>query len=137
MRVRVRCLTEVRACQYEAGLLRDVIYTRGDLLSHLMADCLANMAAQDEQLLNVGARTSEEALAYFVLKHFRRQIGSEQRDGEVVFPMRLSDIADTIGVTEVHAGRLMRRLEAEGLVERRSSNLLFVNRAGLESFTAA
>jgi len=134
MRIRVRCLTDVRACQYDAALLRAAIYARGDLLSHLMADCLAIMAAQDEQILSVGARTSEEALAHFVLMHFRRQLGSKPTEGEVLFPMRLSDIADTVGVTEVHAGRLMRRLEAEGLVERRSSNLLFVNRRALEAF---
>lgn|GEM_PF-6094008 len=134
MRVRVRCLTDVRACQYDAGLLRDALYTRADLLSHLMTDCLSAMAAQDEQIVNVGARTSEEALACFLLMHYRRQIGADQPAGELIFPIRLSDIADTIGVTEVHAGRLMRRLEREGLVERRSSNILFVDRKALETF---
>jgi CRP-like cAMP-binding protein len=66
--------------------------------------------------------------------HVRRQLGSKPAEGEVLFPLRLSDIADTVGVTEVHAGRLMRHLEAQGLVERRSSNLLFVNRRALEAF---
>ena len=131
MRVGVRCLTKVKACRFEAGLLRDALYARRDLLALLTEFAAERLEEKDERMTDMGARTSEEALANFVLGHFRHLMGGVEA-GEIAFPIRLSDIADTIGVTEVHAGRLMRKLETDKLVERRPSSRLYVRAEKLE-----
>ena len=131
MRVGVRCLTRVKACRFEASLLRDALYARRDLLTLLTQMAAERLEEKDERMTDMGARTSEEALANFVLGHFRHLMGGADA-GEIAFPVRLSDIADTIGITEVHAGRLMRKLESDRLVERRPSSRLFVQAEKLE-----
>ena len=130
----IRCLTDVRACRFDAGVLRDAVYTKSDLLSRLTRHCMDEVAEQGERLVDIGARTSEEALANFLLAHFWRVRGQGVLEGEVPFPMRLNDIADTVGVTEVHAGRLFRRLQELGAIERRASSQLYVRAEVLASF---
>lgn len=130
MRVSVRCLTRVKACRFEAGIIRDALYARRDLLARVAEHAIGQLAEREQLLTDIGACTSEEALARFLLNHFNSVQGGVD-DAEVAFPVRLSDIADTIGVTEVHAGRLMRKLEADRLIERRPSSRLFVRAQAL------
>lgn len=52
---------------------------------------------------------------------------------EIQFPLRLAEIADTVGITEVHAGRVIRSLEKKGAIARKEPASLFVDEAHLQA----
>ena len=52
---------------------------------------------------------------------------------EFVFPLRLSDIAETLGITAVHAGRVIRGLEKKKAIWRKDRQHLGVDERVLRS----
>ena len=71
----------------------------------------------DEHLLSVGRRTALERMAYLLLHLFRRAEDIGLTDGErVEFPFFQQHLADTLGMSLVHANNTLRRLTAQKLV---------------------
>jgi CRP-like cAMP-binding protein len=127
LRVTMRCLTPVRLCRFDAEPFRSALEDQEKFVSCLLRRLIEENTKLDQRLVELGALTSEEAEARFILDYYQRMRGTDAGDGEVHFPFRLIDIADTVGVTEVHAGRLMRKLEEVGAIDRRLSSQLYVS----------
>ena len=65
----------------------------------------------DEQLLNVGRRSAIERMAYVLLHLFERaEAVGMAKGGKVQFPFTQQHIADTLGMSLVHANKTLRRL---------------------------
>ena len=71
----------------------------------------------DENLLSVGRRSALERMAYLLLHLFRRaeSIGLTEGD-RVEFPFYQQHLADTLGMSLVHANNTLRRLTSQKLV---------------------
>ncbi len=124
VRSAVRALTVVTVCRFARESLLAVI----DRHPHLRRGVLAHLRSQqeraDRRCLRLGALNAEEAVASLILE-FARRSGAEDEDGDIVpFPLTLSLIADAIGITEIHAGRIVRGLERAGAIERLKGNRL-------------
>lgn len=128
----VRCLTEVRACQFDAEKMREVLQSAPQLNKGLFEYLGEQKRQCDFRLIELGALTAEEAIAALILSITRRARQSGEEAGEIRFPLRLAEIADTVGITEVHAGRIVRNLEKKGAIARRDSASMFVNEAYLQ-----
>jgi len=65
----------------------------------------------DEHLLSVGRRSALERTAYILLHLYRRaeDVGLA-KDRKVMFPFTQQHIADTLGMSLVHANKTLRRL---------------------------
>ena len=71
----------------------------------------------DEQLLSVGRRSALERMAYLLLHLFRRaeDLGLTRGD-RIEFPFFQQHLADTLGMSLVHANNTLRRLTSEKIV---------------------
>lgn len=124
VRSAVRALTMVSVCRFaRASFLAAV-----DRYPRLRRGVLAYLRSQEERTdrrcLRLGALNAEEAVASLVLE-FAGEAGRDDEDGDVVpFPLTLALIADAIGITEIHAGRIVRGLERAGAIERLTGNRL-------------
>jgi CRP/FNR family transcriptional regulator len=71
----------------------------------------------DEHLLSVGRRSALERMAYLLLHLFRRAENLGLTDGDrIAFPFFQQHLADTLGMSLVHANNTLRRLTSEKIV---------------------
>jgi CRP/FNR family transcriptional regulator len=71
----------------------------------------------DEHLLNVGRRSALERMAYVLLHLFERaEAVGLAKGGKVQFPFTQQHIADTLGMSLVHANKTLRRLIATKVI---------------------
>ena len=80
----------------------------------------------DENLLNVGRRSSIERIAYLVLHLFTRaeEVGLAKADS-VQFPFTQQQIADITGQTSVNVNRVLADLERQRLIRREGREITF------------
>lgn len=77
-------------------------------------------AENKQKLASLGRRSGKERVAYFLLEHSYRL--GRLYDGaleEFVMPITQNDIADALGLSNVHVNRVFQELRAEGLVSMR------------------
>ena len=76
----------------------------------------------DEHLVNIGRRTALERIAYLMMHLFVRaeEVGMT-RGSSVRFPFTQQHIADTLGMSLVHANKTLRRLAATKTVRWRTA----------------
>jgi CRP-like cAMP-binding protein len=87
----------------------------------------------DENLLNVGRRSSMERIAYLVLHLFMRaeDIGLTN-ENTVQFPFTQQHLADTLGMSLVHTNKTLRKLIATNTIRWKDKKFEILNREGLE-----
>ena len=70
-----------------------------------------------EWLVNMGQRPADKQLAHLVCELLVRlqTVGCASEDG-FAFPITQADLADTLGITPVHANRMLKVLRSEGLI---------------------
>ena len=107
----VEVLTQSMLCVFA----RDKLW---DLYSHYpgLAFDITWLAAREEQLLDehllsIGRRSALERVAFILLHLYQRaeEVGLA-KDKKVVFPFTQQHIADTLGMSLVHANKTLRRL---------------------------
>jgi CRP/FNR family transcriptional regulator len=83
----------------------------------------------DEHLLSVGRRSALERMAYLLLHLFRRAEALGLTDGDrIEFPFFQQHLADTLGMSLVHANNTLRRLTAEKIVRWKQKVFRLVDR---------
>jgi CRP-like cAMP-binding protein len=89
-------------------------------------------AAADDRLVDLGRRSALQRLARFIIEI--RRLAS--RSGEAVadtmfFPLKRQHIADALGLTPVHVGRVLGQLLAEKIVRIHGSSMTIMDAAAL------
>jgi CRP/FNR family transcriptional regulator, anaerobic regulatory protein len=99
---------------------------------------LAWQLAQDERHLHnwnvrLGRANGEERLAAFLLEMRNRlaAIGVSSATERYGLPLTQQQIADHIGLTTVHVGRILRRFRELGMVDIRSNEVVFLDNVRL------
>src|SRR5258707_566000 len=99
---------------------------------------LAWQLAQDERHLHnwnvrLGRANGEERLAVFLLELRNRltALGVTSAATRYALPLTQQQIADHIGLTTVHVGRLLRRFRELGMVDIRSNEVVFLDNVRL------
>lgn len=129
----VRCLTEVKACQFDVEKMRSVLQANPRITKGLFEYLGEQKRQYDFRLIELGALNAEEAIAALILSIAKKAQRTAPDSAEIQFPLRLAEIADTVGITEVHAGRIIRNLEKKGAIARREPATLFVDEAQLQA----
>jgi CRP-like cAMP-binding protein len=85
----------------------------------ILVTTLVEASAFREWALNVGRRDSRSRIAH-LLCEFAVRVSAQKLDGEGVYelPMTQEQLADATGLTPVHVNRVLKALQAEGLIER-------------------
>lgn len=126
----VRALGEVLLCRFDRGKLLDIIESSPGLRQALFERCARQKEMCDRHRMQLGAMTAEEAVAALILQFAEP---GRERSGVVLFPLRLGHVADTLGMTEIHAGRVLRSLEKAGAIRREGGRRLWLDRGRLEA----
>jgi CRP-like cAMP-binding protein len=95
----------------------------GELLEHphlgvaLWWSSLQERAILRERITTIGRRDAYARVAHLVCEMFERlRLVGETRDAAYMLPVTQVELADALGLSEVHANRMLRRLEREKLI---------------------
>ena len=92
-------------------------------------------AIQRMWLANIGQCNADKRLAHLLceLRHRLAQMGLDDARG-VPFPMTQADLADALGLSQVHVNRVMQHLKEQGLVRTANRTIQFPHPDLLEAF---
>lgn len=117
------------AMDHSIGALTDLHYATLDpkefehlgdthpaILRALWWDSLLTSSIQREWLVSVGQRTALESLAHLACElYLRMMMVGLVKNHSCDFPLRQSDIADALGMTQPHVSRTVKELNATGI----------------------
>jgi CRP-like cAMP-binding protein len=106
-----------------------------ELLRALLRVDLVDRAIQRMWLANIGQCNADKRLAHLLceLRHRLTQVGLADARG-VPFPMTQADLADALGLSQVHVNRVMQHLKELGLVRTANRIVQFPHPDLLEAF---
>ena len=97
---------------------------------------LVDEATLREWLLNIGARPAEERVAHLLCELLLRleAVGLTQ-NGSYELPITQGELADTVGLSDVHISRVLQRLRIKGLITLRRKKLVICDVPALKAFS--
>jgi CRP-like cAMP-binding protein len=114
--------------------LQRLVLTRPAIGTAVMHMTLIEASIMREWVVNVGRRDSRERIAHilceFAVRLEARGLADEEKGFEL--PMTQEQLADATALTSVHVNRVLKALEAEGLIERHRRNITFVDWRALQ-----
>ncbi|MCF8880102.1 Crp/Fnr family transcriptional regulator [Hyphobacterium sp. SN044] len=118
MTISAVALSDLECCVIEADLSVAADGRCRNLQDIFAQLCRDEFQQMRRRLVDLGRRTSEERIASFILDIMRRQeaLGAA-KDGRFPFLIRQQDLADALGLTQVHASRVMSNMRRAGLIE--------------------
>jgi CRP-like cAMP-binding protein len=128
----VQTLTRVEAAIIPRTAIRELMLARPTVAQAIVVSILVEASIFREWVLNVGRRTARERVAH-LLCEFAVRLDAQGLVGShgYALPMSQEQIGDATGLTAVHVNRMLKILQAEGLVERDKRAVTFPNLDGL------
>jgi CRP-like cAMP-binding protein len=128
----VQSLTSVTACAFERHCFADFVAGHPQVSRQADVWCMAGQAAADERLTDLGRRTAYERVGRLILELVTRMEAKGIATGNpMFFPLGQTHIADALGLTAIHAGRVLRRFRSEGVLSLHRGRLEILDRAAL------
>ncbi len=109
-------LTSARVCRLERRRLDGLLRRYPALERRFLDLCVQELAATQEQLVNVGRRTAEGRVAAFLLSLAEAGRRRNQADPVLAMPMTRADIADFLGLTLETVSRTVTAFRRRGWV---------------------
>lgn len=115
----VQMLTRGQVAEVPRQALENVALANPGIGRAILVATLVEASAFREWALNVGRRDSRSRIAH-LLCEFAVRVSAQGLDGEGVYelPMTQEQLADATGLTPVHVNRVLKALQADGLIER-------------------
>lgn len=96
---------------------------------------LVDQAITREWLVNMGRRRADRQMAHFFCEiHHRMAMIGAVTDGGYALPMTQEELADTLGITPVHALRVLQSLRQNDLVQFQEGRITIPDLAAFEAF---
>ncbi|WP_374651804.1 Crp/Fnr family transcriptional regulator [Dongia sp.] len=128
----VQSLTSVTACSFERGSFADFVAEHPAVARQAHASCYAAASAADERLTDLGRRSAYERVGRLILELVTRMEAKGLPTGNpMLFPLGQTHIADALGLTSIHAGRVLRRFRREGILSLHRGRLEIMDCAAL------
>ena len=97
---------------------------------------LVDEATLREWLVNIGARSAEQRIAHLLCELLSRlRVMGLADGGQYELPVTQQELGDTMGLTNVHVSRVLKRLRGDGLITLTSKNLVILDVERLEAFS--
>lgn len=105
---------------------------RHRVMQALWWDTLVTAAIQREWTTDIGQRSAIERIAHLLLELFYRMesVGLTSGDG-CALPLTQAEIAEAMGMTPVHANRVLQELRGMGMIELSGKRLVIPDREAL------
>jgi CRP-like cAMP-binding protein len=98
--------------------LRGLTHARPNVVDALWRDTLIDSAIFREWIVNVGQRPAPARLAHVVLELRRRlEVMKRAATAWFEFPLTQEQIGEALGITPVHANRIIKQLRQDGIVD--------------------
>ncbi|RST31301.1 Crp/Fnr family transcriptional regulator [Sphingomonas ginkgonis] len=105
---------------------------RHRVMQALWWDTLVTAAVQREWTTDIGQRSAIERIAHLLLELFYRLESVGLTNGNACeLPLTQAEIAEAMGMTPVHANRVLQELRGMGVIELSSKRLVIPDRAAL------
>jgi CRP-like cAMP-binding protein len=129
----VEAITDVRYRTFKRTELREILFSRPDLLDKLSRAWIEEKARADQLIVDLGRRTADERIARLILGLVDRLIKRDMVHGdplELDFPLRQHHIADATGLTPVHVSKVLSEFRRSGLIKISERSLTILDPAG-------
>lgn len=123
----VQMLTRGTVAEVQLPALQDLALNRPAVGRAILITTLIEASIFREWVLNVGRRDSRSRMAHLLCEFAVRLDGQglTTDDHGYELPMTQEQLADATGLTPVHVNRVLKALEAEGLIVRNRRNIGF------------
>jgi CRP/FNR family transcriptional regulator len=126
-------LTDATLCPFDKHALRILIDEHPRVAALMFIISQTERVALTDRLASMGRTSAKSRVAAFLLDivHRLRLMDSEITDR---FDLRLTqeEIGDAVGLTSVHVNRMIRQMEAEGLISRTNGSIILLDERKLE-----
>ena len=130
----VQMLTESEVAFIPRAAVRDLAMSNPAVGRALWMQTLIDASIFREWVVNVGRRDSRTRVAHLLCEFsLRLQAAGLASGHRYELPMTQEQLADATGLTAVHVNRVLKRMEAEGLIERDRRFIRIPNWDGLRS----
>ncbi|WP_206185375.1 Crp/Fnr family transcriptional regulator [Sphingosinicella sp. CPCC 101087] len=122
----VQMLTRGDVAFIPRGAIQEIVRSRAAIAHAILIKILVEASIFREWVLNVGRRNARTRMAH-VLCEFALRLEAEGVAGRNGYelPMTQEQLADALGLTPVHVNRVLKGLEADGLIKRSKRNVSF------------
>jgi CRP-like cAMP-binding protein len=123
----VQMLTRGQVADVSIAAFQQIALERPNIGRAILVTTLIDASIFREWVLNVGRRDSRSRLAHLLCEFaFRLEAnGLVRADHGYELPMTQEQLADATGLTPVHVNRVLKSLEADGLILRNRRNISF------------
>lgn len=128
----IAAITPVKYASIKPTELETLCDEHPRVVRALWWESLVNASIQREWLVSTGQRSAFEALAHLCCElYLRLKAVGLAANGECVFPLTQSDIADALGLTQPHVSRTIAEFNKSGLATLKRRHLTVQNLKGL------
>lgn len=122
----IQLLTRAVVAEIAMDVLQELVLNRSAIGTAVIQQSLIEASILREWVVNIGRRDARSRIAH-LLCEFAVRLEQRGLDGKAGFelPMTQEQIADATGLTPVHVNRVLRTLEAEGLIARQRRRVCF------------
>lgn len=129
----IAALTPVTLAEIPRSMLERITNERARVTKALWWDTLVAVAIQREWTVNLGQRTAIERLGHLFCELFLRLRGVDLTDGDsCMLPLTQVELADAMGLSNVHINRTLQELRRAGLVVLKGRRLTIPDLAALQ-----
>jgi CRP-like cAMP-binding protein len=120
----VQLLTQAKVADVPREALQDLVLKRPAIGTAIIQLTLVEASILREWVVNIGRRDARERIAH-ILCEFAVRLESRGliTDHGFELPMTQEQLADATGLTSVHVNRVLKSLEADGLISRKRRNI--------------
>ena len=110
-------ITACQVVEISRSAIDEIMANHPRITRALLWCALVDEAILREWLVNMGAREANERIAHFICElYMRLDAVGRVRDNSFAFPFTQTEVADTMGLSNVHVNRVLRELRESGLV---------------------
>ncbi|MBL8708419.1 MAG: Crp/Fnr family transcriptional regulator [Rhodospirillaceae bacterium] len=129
----VQALTACTICTFDRDDFATFVTGHADVARGAELLCVENNAAVEEQMADIGRRSAYERVGRLILNLARRMQAKGMLQGLAGhLPLSQAHIADALGLTAIHVGRVLRELQGDGVVSLRRAQFEIHDLAALE-----
>jgi len=123
----VQVLTECEVAFIPREMAKELAFAHPNVGMAMWLDTLVDASIFREWIANVGRRDSYMRVAHLLCEFsLRLKVAGLGEATDYELPMTQEQIADCVGLTPVHVNRTLKRLEVEGLINRRNSRTVTI-----------
>ena len=113
--------------------LKNMVRQRPNVAEVFWRDTLIDAARFREWIVNVGQRPAAGRLAHIVVElRERLKVIGRGEGAQVEMPLTQEQIGEAMGITPIHANRIIRQLREDGVLEFHRGNVTVLNERNLE-----